>query len=59
MTNLKALESKLENLQAKWSEVAFDSGIKAEKRYDILGGIEQEIFLTKEAIKKMKVVLGL
>lgn len=52
--NVQALEKKIEGLKEAWEAVAFDSEIKAEKRYEILGKVEEEIYLSKQSLEKMK-----
>lgn len=54
MENVQALEKKIEGLKEAWEAVAFDSEIKAEKRYEILGKIEEEIYLSKQALERMQ-----
>lgn len=59
MNNLKGLEKKLENLKAEWSLIAFGTEFSGEKKYEVMGKIEEEIFVIKLEITKMKKVLGL
>lgn len=54
MKNLQALETKLDNLKAKWDLIAFGTEFKGEMKYEVMGTIEEEIYLTKKAIVKMK-----
>lgn len=51
---LKTLQAKLEKLQAKWEEITFGSEFKGEMKYQVKCTIEAEIYLTKQAIEKMK-----
>jgi hypothetical protein len=57
MENLQALENKLDKLRTKWDEVAFGTEFQGEMKFEIMGTIESEIFLTKLAVAKMKEVL--
>lgn len=59
MTNLKALEGKLEKLKERWEVIAFGSEFTVERKYIEMGKIEEEIYTTKKAIEKMQKVLGL
>jgi hypothetical protein len=58
MKNIEALKAKIERLQAKWEQVAFADEFKGETKFAIMGTIEEEIYLTKQAMKQMMKTLG-
>lgn len=53
MENVKSLQEKLEKLEAKWEEIAFGSEFKGELKFEVMGTIEAEIYLTKQAMMKV------
>lgn len=54
MKNIEALEKKIAALKADWEEIAFGSEFQGQTKYDVLGKIESEIYLSKQSLEKMK-----
>lgn len=54
MKNVQALEMKIQGLKEKWEQIAFSSEFKGEMKFEVLGTIESEIYLSKQALEKMK-----
>lgn len=54
MVNIETLEKNLKGLYESWEEIQFESKIPADKKMNLLAKLEEEIYLTKNALEKMK-----